>query len=170
MAILLIIFGCLAFVLPVEMSMGVVIVISWLLMIGGVVQIVDAFRGDRGWHTVWKIAVALAYFVTGLFLRFNLGIGLVALTLALIMFFLFQGLLDIFIYFRTRRIGGSAWLLLHGITSFILGLMIWRHWPNGSLWVIGIIVGINMILTGTTRLMLALASRRLDRMIPREAS
>jgi uncharacterized membrane protein HdeD (DUF308 family) len=35
--------------------------------------------------------------------------------------------------------------------------MIWRHWPSGSLWVIGVLVGINMIIIGTTHLMLALA-------------
>lgn len=170
LAVLLIIFGCLAILLPIEMSMGVVIVICWLLMISGVVQVVDAFRGTRGWHSVWKVAVAVAYFLTGLYLRLNVGIGLVALTLALIMFFLFQGVLDFIIYFRTRRIGGSAWLLLHGIASFILGLMIWRHWPSGSLGVVGFIVGINMILTGTTRLMLALAARRADNLIAQEAS
>ena len=170
LAVLLIIFGCLAILLPIEMSVGVVIVVCWLLMISGIVQVVDAFRSARGWHTVWKIAVALAYFLTGMFLRFNLGIGLAALTLALILFFVFQGLLDVFIYYRTRKSGVSVWLLLHGITSFVLGLMIWRHWPSGSLWVIGTIVGINMILTGTTRLMLTLALRRAEKMIPLEAS
>ena len=170
LAVLLIIFGGLAILLPIEMSVGVVIVVCWLLMISGIVQVVDAFRSARGWHTLWNIAVALAYFLTGLFLRFNLGIGIAALTLALILFFVFQGLLDIFVYIRTRKIGASSWLLLHGITSFVLGLMIWRHWPSGSLWVIGTIVGINMILTGTTRLMLTLALRRAGKMIPLEAS
>jgi len=165
LAVLLIIFGCLAILLPIEMSLGVVIVVCWLLMISGMVQVVDAFRGARGWHTVWKIAVAIAYFLTGLFLRFNLGIGIAALTLALILFFVVQGLIDMFIYIRTRQMGASGWLLLHGIVSFVLGLMIWRHWPGGSLWIIGTLVGINMILTGTTRLMLTLAARRLEKMI-----
>jgi uncharacterized membrane protein HdeD (DUF308 family) len=42
----------------------------------------------------------------------------------------------------------------------ILGLMIWRHWPSGSLWVVGTLVGINMVMTGTTRLMLSVGVRR----------
>lgn len=169
MAVLLIIFGCLAILLPLEMSVGVVIVVCWLLMISGVVQIVDAFRGARGWHTVWEAIVGIAYFLTGLFLRMNVGIGVVALALALAVFLLFQGVIDIFIYFRSRKLGVSAWLLLHGITSFLLGLMVWFHWPTGSLLVIGAIVGINMIVTGMTRLMLALASRRSGNMISQEA-
>ena len=38
--------------------------------------------------------------------------------------------------------------------------MTWEHWPSGSLWVIGTLVGINMMMRGMTRLMLALAFRR----------
>jgi uncharacterized membrane protein HdeD (DUF308 family) len=44
----------------------------------------------------------------------------------------------------------------------ILGLMVWRQWPSSSLWVIGTLVGISMILTGTTRLMLSVAARGLQ--------
>jgi uncharacterized membrane protein HdeD (DUF308 family) len=67
---------------------------------------------------------------------------------------------DIFVYLATRKSGVSGWLLLDGVITLILGLMIWRHWPSGSLWVIGLLVGINMIMTGTTRLMLSVAVRR----------
>jgi len=170
LSIMLIVLGILAILLPVQMSLGVVIVVAWLLMIGAVVQMIDAFRGSGVGHTIWKIVVALVYFVTGLYLRFNPGIGLVTLTLALIIFFVVQGLADIFIYLRIRKAGPAGSLLLHGIVTLILGLMIWRHWPTGSLWVIGTLVGINMIMTGTTRLMLALAVRRVVKAIPEAAS
>jgi uncharacterized membrane protein HdeD (DUF308 family) len=160
LSILLILCGFLAILLPIEMSFGVVIVISWLLMISGAVQFVHALRCAGVGHTLWKAAVAVIYFVTGLYFRLNPGLGIAALTLALIMFFVAQGLIDIFGYLRTRNSGVSAWLLLDGLITLILGLMIWRHWPSSSLWVIGLLVGINMIMTGTTRLMLTVAFRR----------
>jgi len=169
-AILLIVFGMLAILLPVEMSFGVVIVICWLLIFSAIVQVIDAFRGSGVWHTIWKIAVAAAYLITGIYLRMNLGIGLVALTLALIFFFVAQGVVDIVVYFRIRKAGANGWLLLHGIITLLLGLMIWRHWPSGSLWVVGTLVGIHMIITGMTRLMLALAIRRAAKLITQEAS
>ena len=160
LCILLIIVGFLAILLPIEMSFGVVIVISWLLVISGAVQFVHAFRCAGVGHTIWKVAVAIIYFVTGLYLRLNPGLGIVALTLALIAFFVAQGLVDILVYLRTRKSGVSSWLLLDGVITLILGLMIWRHWPSGSLWVVGTLVGINMIMTGMTRLMLTVAVRR----------
>jgi uncharacterized membrane protein HdeD (DUF308 family) len=39
--------------------------------------------------------------------------------------------------------------------------LIWNQWPVSSLWVIGTLVGISMIMTGTTRLMMTLAARKL---------
>ena len=169
LSILLIILGVLAILLPVEMSLGVVIVVCWLLMIGAVVHVIDAFKGSGVWHTIWQVTVAIVYFVTGLYLRFNLGIGLVTLTLALMVFFVVQGLADIFIYFKVRKTLPSRSLLLHGIVTLVLGLMIWMHWPSSSLWVIGTLVGINMIMTGATRLMLTLAVRRAFKAIPQAA-
>jgi uncharacterized membrane protein HdeD (DUF308 family) len=160
LSILLIICGLLAILLPIEMSIGVVIVLAWLLMISAVFQIIHAFRSQGVGHIIWKIVVALIYFVAGLFLRMNPGIGIASLTFAFIVFLVAEGVIDIIFYFRTRAIGASGWVLFDGIITLILGVMIWRHWPSGSLWVIGFLVGINMIMTGTTRLMLSLTARR----------
>jgi uncharacterized membrane protein HdeD (DUF308 family) len=40
-------------------------------------------------------------------------------------------------------------------------LMIWRQWQGSSFRAIGILVGISMLLTGVTRLMMALEVRKL---------
>jgi len=160
LSILLMICGLLAILLPVEMSIGVVIVIAWLLMISGLFQVIHAFRSSGVGHVLWKIVVALIYFATGLFLHARPGIGIATLTFVLVVFLVSEGIIDIIFYFRTRNIGASRWLLFDGIVTLILGLLIWAHWPSGSLWVIGFLVGINMIMTGTTRLMLSLTARR----------
>jgi uncharacterized membrane protein HdeD (DUF308 family) len=169
LSVLLIVCGFLAILLPIEMSFGVVIVIAWLLMISGVVQLIHAIQGKIAGSRLWAAVIAVIFFFMGLFLRLNLGIGVAALTIALIGFFVAQGVIDIMVYFRARRTGASGWLLFEGVITLILGLMIWRHWPSGSLWVIGTLVGINMIMTGMTRLMLALAVRGATRAIERMA-
>jgi len=165
LSILLIVCGFLAILLPIEMSLGVVIVISWLLMISGVVQFIHAIRGRTVGSRFWTAVVALIHFGMGLFFRFDPGIGVAALTLALIAFFIAQGIIGIVAWFRTRESGASGWLLFESAITLLLGLMIWRHWPSGSLWVIGTLVGINMIMSGTTRLMLALAVRRATKIV-----
>jgi len=58
-------------------------------------------------------------------------------------------------------IQGSAWLLLiDGIITLLLGLMIYMQWPSSSAWAIGTLVGVSMIISGVTRVMLSLAVRK----------
>jgi uncharacterized membrane protein HdeD (DUF308 family) len=113
--------------------------------------------------------IGVIHFGMGLFFRLDPGIGIAALTLALIAFFIAQGVIGIAAWWRTRESGASGWLLFESAITLLLGLMIWRHWPSGSLWVIGTLVGINMIMSGTTRLMLALAVRRATKIAEQSA-
>jgi uncharacterized membrane protein HdeD (DUF308 family) len=39
--------------------------------------------------------------------------------------------------------------------------MIWRTWPSSTVWVIGTLVGISMLFSGVSRLVLSLAARRI---------
>jgi len=55
---------------------------------------------------------------------------------------------------------GSSWVLIDGIITLLLGLMIYRQWPSSSAWAIGTLVGVSMIISGITRLMLSLAVRK----------
>jgi len=57
------------------------------------------------------------------------------------------------------RFEGWGWSLLSGIISLLLGLAIWRQWPLSGLWVIGLFVGIEMLFSGLSWLMLGLAVR-----------
>jgi uncharacterized membrane protein HdeD (DUF308 family) len=41
----------------------------------------------------------------------------------------------------------------------ILGALIWAQWPSSALWVIGLLVGIQLVFTGWALVMLALAAR-----------
>lgn len=160
LSVLLIVCGVLAIMLPVAMSFGVVILVAWLLIIGGVVQFVHAFGCKGIGHILWKLLVAICYVITGIYLWTHPLIGVATLTLVLAVFLAAEGLVDIFGYISTRKSGVSGWLLFDGIITLVLGVMIWRHWPNGSLWIIGTLVGLNMMMSGFTRLMLTLAVRR----------
>lgn len=160
LSILMIVCGVVSFLLAAETSIAVVIIMAWIMMIGGVVQFVHAFRSKGVGLTLWKVVVALAYFATGLFLRLDVGIGVAALTLALIGFFIAQGVVCLIAFVRAPKGGASTWLLLEGVVTVILGLMVWRHWPAAGLWILGAFVGINLVMNGTSRLMLTLAVRR----------
>jgi uncharacterized membrane protein HdeD (DUF308 family) len=160
LSIVLIVFGVLAIALPIASSVGVAIVIAWLVIFDGVAQLVHAFQSQGIGHIAWKLLVAVFYLVAGAYLLANPAIGAAGLTLVLAIFLFAEGVADVVAYFSTRKSGSSGWILFDGIVTLVLGFMIWMHWPVSSLWVIGTLVGISMIMTGTTRLMMALAVRR----------
>jgi len=161
LSIVLIIFGLLAITLPMATSIGVVIVIGWLVIFDGLAQLVHAFQSKGIGHIVWKLLVAVFYLVAGGYLLASPGLGAAGLTLVLGIFLFAEGIADVVAYFATRKTGSSPWMLADGVITLILGFMIWNQWPFSSLWVIGTLVGVSMVMTGTTRLMMALAVRKL---------
>jgi uncharacterized membrane protein HdeD (DUF308 family) len=159
--IILILLGVLAMSLPMVMSVGVVRLLAWLIIFDGVAQLFFAFQSEGVGRISWRLLISLLYIGGGIYLIARPLAGLAALTLVLAVFFCTEGVIDVFAYIFTRRSDGSPWLLLHGIVTLFLGLMIWKQWPLSSFWVIGTLVGVSMLLTGVTRLMMALEVRKL---------
>lgn len=159
LAVVLIIFGVLAIALPIYASVGAVRVLAWLLLFDGIVQFVYAFRSEGVGNIIWKIVVAVLYIAAGLYLLTHPLLAVAGLTLVLGIFFLIEGVSDVFAYLFGPKTAGSKWLLLHGIVTLLLGLIIWNRWPYSSFFVIGTLVGISMLVTGITRLMMAVGER-----------
>jgi uncharacterized membrane protein HdeD (DUF308 family) len=55
------------------------------------------------------------------------------------------------------------WLLLSGVLSLIFAWFMWRQWPLSGAWAIGILVGLDLLLTGVVTIVLALAVKRARR-------
>jgi uncharacterized membrane protein HdeD (DUF308 family) len=74
--------------------------------------------------------------------------------------FVIEGVLDLILFFKMRPLHGSAWLLADGLITLALGGMIYAQWPSSSLWAIGILVGISLMISGATRIGMTMAVRR----------
>jgi len=158
--VLLIIAGMLAISSPMLAALAVNILIAWLIVFAGVVHVIVAFHGHRAGSIIWKLLVGIAYLCIGAYLLWHPVLGVASLTLVLAFLFLIEGVLNIILFFRMRSVSGSSWVLIDGIITLLLGLMIYLQWPSSSAWAIGTLVGISMIISGVTRVMLSLAVRR----------
>ena len=158
--VLLIVFGMVAIGSPFLAAVAVNAVIAWLIVLAGVVHLIVAFRAHGAGSMVWKILVGLAYVFFGAYLIIHPLLGVASLTLVLASLFLIEGVLDIILFFKMRPARGPGWVLVDGIITLLLGLMIYMQWPSSSAWAIGILVGVSMIISGVTRVMLSLAVRK----------
>jgi uncharacterized membrane protein HdeD (DUF308 family) len=82
------------------------------------------------------------------------------LTLMMAMFFMVAGLFRI-ITALAMRFPSWRWRLFDGIITLLLGILLWEQWPFSGLWAIGMFIGIALIISGWSSVMLALAARDL---------
>jgi len=168
--VLLIILGMLALASPLMAAVAVNVVISWLIVLAGVVHLVIAFHSHRAGSVIWRLLVGLAYVSFGIYLVARPAVGVASLTLLLATLFLIEGTLNVLLYFRVRAMQRATWFLLDGMVTLLLGLMIYRQWPSSSAWAIGTLVGISLIISGVTRVMLSLSVRNVaDKVFPHAA-
>jgi uncharacterized membrane protein HdeD (DUF308 family) len=158
--VLLIVLGAMAVGSPMIAAVAVNVVVAWLIVVAGVAHLALAFHARGAGSVIWRVLVGLAYVAFGVYLIAHPVIGVASLTLVLGSLFLVEGILDIALFFQVRTLGGASWILLDGIVTLLLGLMIYLRWPSSSAWAIGTLVGVSLIISGVTRVMMSLAVRK----------
>ena len=159
-AILLIIAGLFALALPLASGLGVTIVVGWLFVFSGVFHLADSFHAKGAGSFFWRLLIGIVYIIGGLDIAFHPAFGLVTLTFVLAIILLVEGVIGLISFFSHRTLPGASWILIDGIISIALGLLIWWDGPRAAVWVIGTLVGINLIFSGITRLMFWSTTRR----------
>jgi uncharacterized membrane protein HdeD (DUF308 family) len=159
LGILMIILGVFAIAAPYGATLAVQFALGWILVIGGIAEAIHAFMA-RGWGGfLLELLSAILYVVVGVLLLTNPVGGALALTIVLAVFLIVEGIFKIMMAMRVRDHRGWGWLLASGILSVILGVLIWAEWPASGLWIIGLLVGIQLLFTGWSLVMLGLAAR-----------
>jgi uncharacterized membrane protein HdeD (DUF308 family) len=160
-AVLFIVLGIFSIVEPGIAGLAVTLLVGWLLLFGCVAHFISAFKGGGAKQVIFQVLLGILYLIGGLYFLTHPIMGVGTLTLLLAAIILAEGVLELIAYFRLRGHGASGWLLLNAIITLLLGGFIWFHWPSSSVWAIGILVGVDLLMTGISRLMFGLAARKL---------
>ncbi len=159
LSVLMIVAGILAIASPLAAGVAVNLVVAWLLVFSGCAHLVFAWYERGAGGVLWELLVGVLYIFIGVYLLTHPLAGLMSLTIALAIYLFLEAILEFAMGFTLRPLPGSGWLLLDGVVTLILAVMIWRTWPINTPWIIGTLVGISMLFSGTSRLMLSLAAR-----------
>jgi uncharacterized membrane protein HdeD (DUF308 family) len=160
LGLLLIIAGAAAIAFPLLSTVATKIALGWIFLITGAVLVVHAFsiQGWRGF--LLGLLVGALYVVAGAYLAFSLFGGVISLTILLAALFMAEGVLEVIMAVRVRPHEGWVWLLLSGLIAIAVGGMIAAQLPTSAEWAIGLLTGINLLSTGVSFVVLALAGRR----------
>lgn len=158
MGIALALVGAAAMACSVTASLATVLVFGLLLLAGSLVQVVTAFW-TRRWHGFFLHLLGGGLFlIAGLFMIQNPFEAMMSLTFLIAVCLLTGGAFRV-VLSLLERFSGWQLMLLNGAASLLLGAAIWAQWPLSGPWVIGFFVGIDMVLSGVSWMMLGLAAR-----------
>ena len=161
LSVLLILAGFFTLLLPWIGGIGVTIFIGWALIFSGFTHLVYAWRAHGAGGKIWEILVGIAYLLAGFYMLFHPAAGLASLTLLLAFYLLFEGIFELFFFAQIRSHKGAVWILFDAVVTLLLAWMIWAHWPFSSVWAVGTLLGISMLFSGFSRLMVSIAARGL---------
>jgi uncharacterized membrane protein HdeD (DUF308 family) len=160
LSVLMIAAGILATIAPHASGIAVTILVGWLLVVGGAAHLAYSWHARDGGGLIWGIVLGILHIIAGAYLLQHPVAGLASLTFALAAFLFIGATVEIILSSHLRLSSGSGWLLIDGIITVVLAIMMWRTWPQNSPWLLGTLVGINMLFSGIARLAISLAARR----------
>lgn len=162
--LLLLILGVVAISAATLTTILSVLFLGFLLLISGIVIIIDTF--SFWWHKwsgfILHLILGILYVAVGVMLIKSPLSASISLTLLLGAFYLTIGIFRI-IYSLSVRVPRWGWSFFNAIISLLLGILILSSWPQSSLFIIGLFVGIDLIFTGWVYIMAALAARSLTK-------
>jgi uncharacterized membrane protein HdeD (DUF308 family) len=128
------------------------------LMAAGAFEVVHAFSAPHWGGLLLRLLAAAFYVIGGAILIINPLAASKILTLAFAAALIASGIARLFLALKYwERFGGL--LLSSGIVGILGGLVILLKWPLSGLWVLGLVVGLDLLLHGTWWVMFGLSLR-----------
>jgi uncharacterized membrane protein HdeD (DUF308 family) len=147
-AVLMVLGGAVAILFPVFASAAFVRFLGWILIASGIIQALGLLSA-RNHPSFWLalISSVLAVVVGYLMLRNTVETMLVISTL-LIVFFMVEGISKIVFALTIRPLQGWFWVLASGALAIVLAAILWNSMPVTAGWLIGLLLGVNLITEG----------------------
>lgn len=148
MGIFMVVIGLLAIIFPVVSTLAVNYFVGGVLMFAGFFQLIGSFSVRGTGPFFGALLLAVLTLAAGTFMVFNPLAGAMALTLILAILFIVEGTFHTILAFELKPNPGWSWVLTSGVISIVLGLFVASGLAKFSLFIIGILLGINFLSTG----------------------
>lgn len=136
-----------------------VVTIGILMLIGGIGQLIQAWRiKQAGGFFFWSLS-GLLYAGAGLVAVTNPVAGAAMLTFLLGATLIGAGALRLWLWFNNRGQVGWRWLAFSGLVTLATGILVAVGWPGNSVWILGLLLAFDLLFQGWTLLLLGFALR-----------
>lgn len=155
MAIISIVGGVLALMNPAMASGFTTILVAWMFVLLGIIQVIAGFRVEGTGAKIWTILLGALAIYLGITILGHPLKGMVALTTMVAILFLGGGLAKIVLAFSLEDRNFFWLVLISGVASVALGVIIFMNWPVSAVTALGILLGVELISDGISSLAMA---------------
>lgn len=158
----LVFLGTIGLGMTVFLTLVSVVYFGVLLVVGGVAQLVHAFKA-RGWQSIVpSILIAVLYVLSGLLIICNPVLASAPLTLLLAAAIIGIGVLRIAVAFHLRGFKNWIWPLAGGIIAVVMGGVIVAGRSVLGLRIIGLFAALEMIMNGCATFAIAFTAKNAE--------
>jgi uncharacterized membrane protein HdeD (DUF308 family) len=158
--ILSIFVGFLAMGSPLFFSVVLAQFLGIFALVSGVISLCVAIFSKQVTHRLLEALLAVIRIVAGFVLLRCIVSSLAVITLIFAIYLIVEGIFLIIGAFKMRQHYGWVWTLINGIAAVVLGVMVYNRWPSNSVWVLGMLYGINSIFWGVSLLTLGFGASK----------
>ncbi len=137
-----------------------VFMVGIMMLIAGVAEVINAFQVKSWGKFLLWLLLGVLYIIAGFVTFENPLLAAALLTLLLGFALVASGIMRIILAFGMKEGAPWVWVLLSGIVTLLLGLVILTHWPVSSLYILGLLLGIDLIFAGTSWIGVGFGLRR----------
>ncbi len=160
LGILLILFAVILLAALPFATLSVVFLFGVLMMLGGVVHLLAAFKiFVGGFRWLWAL-FAMLYFIAGYYAFITPVKTAIVLTHLLAIFLVIAGLIRMLHAFLLRPLAGWGWTLWSGMLTLLSGMLILLS-PEAPFWILGFFLAIDILFQGLNYLTLAVVIGRI---------
>jgi uncharacterized membrane protein HdeD (DUF308 family) len=152
--------GLVAIAAPAVASLVAAGFFSAILLVSAAFNIIHAFKVRKWTGFALHLLGGLLYAAAGIIVLIYPFGGLATLMLVLGVLFIVDGAVRSMLAAALRPRDGWGWFLAAGIMSIGLGVMLLTMWPAGALWIVGMLLGINLLFSGILTTIFAVQCRR----------
>jgi uncharacterized membrane protein HdeD (DUF308 family) len=160
--ILLVLFGLAALCFPAFAGIATAVLFGWILMASGIAGLLATFSAKNHVQFWWSLLSSILAIVAGLIVAFHPFTGALVLVVVIAAWLALDGVSSLMIALDLRRTQRRAWGWLVGSAVFdwLLALFLLFLSPVASLFMVGLIIGIDLVFGGLVLLTIAAAVRR----------
>lgn len=153
--------GLIALIWPDATILVLALIFGIMLLLGGVMVIAVGSMGRRegGGSTVWTWVLGIIGIVSGLICIFHPGVGIWAIALGCVVWFLLTGIGSLFVAAASST--HRVWFIILGLLSIAAAVILLFN-PSAALATVAIIAGIAFLVRGLAELVLGWQLRKVS--------